>query len=80
MYSFKKNENIYLGIFYDFQSSMGLKRSKCDALNGTTQGWVCFLFLVILLEHYFLRLIILCMRKFRTLKKKIIEIQGYKRL
>jgi hypothetical protein len=24
-----------------FQSLMGLRKSKCDVPNGTTQGWVC---------------------------------------
>jgi hypothetical protein len=29
-----------------FQSLMGLGKSRCDVLSGTTQGWVCCLCLV----------------------------------
>ncbi len=32
----KNYENIYLSVFYDFQSSMGLRKSQCDVPNGTT--------------------------------------------
>jgi len=39
----KKNyENIYLNVSYDFLKSDGLKKIKCNILNGTTQGWACF--------------------------------------
>jgi len=34
----KKYENIHLSVI--FQCSMNLKKSKCDILNCTTQGWV----------------------------------------
>jgi hypothetical protein len=33
-------ENIYLNVSYIFQSSMGQGKSRCNILNGTTQG--CF--------------------------------------
>jgi hypothetical protein len=26
-----------------FQSLMGLGKSRCDVLNGTTQGWTCLI-------------------------------------
>jgi len=27
-----------------FQNSIGLKKSRCDVLTSTTQGWICTLF------------------------------------
>jgi hypothetical protein len=33
--------NIYLNVSYDFQSSMGLGKSRCDIPNGNIQEWVC---------------------------------------
>ncbi len=41
MYSKNNNENVHLSVSYDFQNSMGLRKSRCDVPNGTTQGWVC---------------------------------------
>jgi len=41
MYSLKTYENIYLSVSYEFSMLMGLKKLRCDILNGTTQGWVC---------------------------------------
>jgi hypothetical protein len=41
MYSLKNNnENVYLNVSFDFQSSMDPRKSR-DIPNGTTQG--CFL-------------------------------------
>ncbi len=37
----KKIMNIYLNVSYDFQSSMGLGKSRCDIPNGNIQEWVC---------------------------------------
>jgi hypothetical protein len=37
----RKNENIYLSVSYDFKSSMGPRKSRCDVPNGTTYKWVC---------------------------------------
>jgi hypothetical protein len=50
---------IYIYMFpMIFQNSMGLGKSRCDVLSGTTQGWVCYLCLVMgmltlvfILEH-----------------------------
>jgi hypothetical protein len=30
-----------------FQSLMGLRKSRCDILSGTTQGWACLIMLLI---------------------------------
>jgi hypothetical protein len=34
MQSLKIYENFYLSVSYDFQSSMGLKKSRCDVCSG----------------------------------------------
>jgi len=34
-------ENVYLNVFYFFQSSMGPRKSSCDIPSDTTQGWAC---------------------------------------
>jgi hypothetical protein len=34
-------ENVHLSVSYFFQNSMGPRKSKCDILNGTTQGQDC---------------------------------------
>jgi hypothetical protein len=35
------NKNVNLSVFYDFQSSMGPRKSRCDVFNATTQGQAC---------------------------------------
>jgi hypothetical protein len=38
----KKNyEHVYLGVSYDFQSSMGPRKLRCDVFSRTIQGWTC---------------------------------------
>jgi len=37
----KNYENIHLSVI--FQSLMNLKKSRCNVLNDTTQGWVCLI-------------------------------------
>jgi hypothetical protein len=38
----KKNyEHVYFGVSYDFQSSMGPRKLRCDVFNRTIQGWAC---------------------------------------
>jgi hypothetical protein len=41
MYSIFFYENVFKIVSYDFQSSMGLKKLKCDVFSGTTQGHDC---------------------------------------
>jgi hypothetical protein len=41
MYS-KNKMKMFIQMFpMNFQSLMGLGKSRCDVLNGSTQGWVC---------------------------------------
>jgi hypothetical protein len=37
-------ENVYLCVFYDFESFIDLGKSRCDVPNCTTQGWACTTF------------------------------------
>jgi hypothetical protein len=37
----KNNENVHLSVSYDFSKLMGLGKSRCDVLNGTTQRQDC---------------------------------------
>ncbi len=37
----KNYENVHLNVSFDFQSSMGLGKSRCDIHSGTTQGQDC---------------------------------------